>query len=381
MSVQVSYKKQFVFFIILICITLVSIEGFLRIAPLPNTECAFKNEKVFEGFTKKETKIMCEEYNNVKFEKLGPISIFEPNQKGQYFNVNSDRFRGEELVFEENDYRIFVLGGSTIGGYITSSDELTIPAILEKKLRDDGLNVKVVNAGIGGSTAMDERYYLENYVINYQPNMIIMYDGWNEVQYKHRSSFTYDEFVNFSPNYNYRGEDPSSISGPILEFYTILTDLDYKTAIGILNYFNNVRGELNNYFMDDSEKAKFFEKSMPIIENSLEDSWVNVCKLGEKENFETINILHPLIGTSDRKIPKFTEKFSNHEDVEFLKKINLKNMSLETCENVYDFRNILSERDNEVIYFDRGHMSDFGNEIIAEKIYEKILPVILNDAK
>jgi len=381
MSVQVSYKKQFVFFIILICITLVSIEGFLTIAPLPNTECAFENEKVFEKFTKKETKIMCEEYNNVKFEKLGPISIFEPNQKGQYFNVNSDRFRGQEVVFKENEYRIFVLGGSTIGGYITSSDELTIPAILEKKLRDDGLNVKVVNAGIGGSTAMDERYYLENYVINYQPNMIIMYDGWNEVQYKYRSAFTYDEFVNFSPNYNYQGEDPSSISGPILEFYTILTDLDYKTAIGVLNYFNNIRVGFNDYFMDNSEKEFFYKKAMPIIETSLEDSWLNVCKLGEKENFETVNILQPMIGTSDRKIPKFTEKFLIHEEIELLKKINLKNMNLETCENVYDFRDILSGRDNEVIYFDRGHMSDFGNKIIAEKIYDKILPTILNDVK
>jgi len=35
--------------------------------------------------------------------------------------------------------------------------------------------------------------------------------------------------------------------------------------------------------------------------------------------------------------------------------------------------------DDVVIYFDVGHMTDFGNGIIAEKIYEKILPIILDD--
>jgi len=31
------------------------------------------------------------------------------------------------------------------------------------------------------------------------------------------------------------------------------------------------------------------------------------------------------------------------------------------------------------IYFDRGHMTDFGNQIIANNIYEKILPTVLED--
>ncbi len=381
MSVQVSYKKQFIFFIILICITLIAIEGFLRIMPLPDSSCAFENQKIFENFTKFETKMMCDEYHNVEFKKLGPVSIFEPNQNGKYFNINSDGFRGKELQFGNNEYRIFVLGGSTIGGYITSSDELTIPAILEKKLQSSDLNIKVINAGIGGSVAMDERYYLENYVLNYQPDMIIMYDGWNEVQYKYRSVFTYDEFKKFSPNYNYQGEDPSSISGPILEFYTFLTDIDYKTAIGILNYINNARVELNDYLEANSEKDSFNESSLYMIENSLEDSWSNICKLGVKEDFQTINILQPLIGTSDRILPKFTEKFLNHEDVEFIKKINITKMNLEPCDNVYDFRNIFSGMDKNPIYFDVGHMSDYGNEIIAEKIYEKIFPILEEELK
>ena len=33
----------------------------------------------------------------------------------------------------------------------------------------------------------------------------------------------------------------------------------------------------------------------------------------------------------------------------------------------------------ELIYFDRGHMNDIGNKIVAEKIYEKVLPLVMKD--
>ena len=349
--------------------------------PVSNNSCKFEHQKIFENYTSSETKIMCNEYSNVKFTHLGPISIFEPNQIGKYFNINSDGFRGKPLKFENNDYKIFILGGSTIGGYVTSSDELTIPALLEKKLQNYGLNINVVNAGIGGSTAMDERYYLENYILKYQPDMIIMYDGWNEVQYKYRTNFTYEEFVNFSPNYNYHGENPSSISGPLIKFYTFLTDIDYKTAVGVLNYINNFRISWIDFFQDPVDKENFYKQSESIIESSLEDSWSNVCSLGEKKNFKTINILQPISGTSDRMIPHDEEKFVSEkkDDVILMNRLNLNYTNLQPCNNVYDFRNAFSGLDNVNIFFDVGHMSDFGNDIIAEKIYEKILPVILDD--
>ena len=43
-----------------------------------------------------------------------------------------------------------------------------------------------------------------------------------------------------------------------------------------------------------------------------------------------------------------------------------------------DLRNTFDNM-NTPIYHDGGHMSDFGNKIIAEKIYEKILPIVIED--
>ena len=34
---------------------------------------------------------------------------------------------------------------------------------------------------------------------------------------------------------------------------------------------------------------------------------------------------------------------------------------------------------SETTYYDNVHMNDFGNKIIAEKIYKKILPIILEN--
>ena len=33
------------------------------------------------------------------------------------------------------------------------------------------------------------------------------------------------------------------------------------------------------------------------------------------------------------------------------------------------------------VYFDKVHLNNLGNKIIAEKIYEKILPIVLKDLK
>ena len=85
-----------------------------------------------------------------------------------------------------------------------------------------------------------------------------------------------------------------------------------------------------------------------------------------------------MLGTSDRIISDETKSQLTSFNV-YMKKLNLDYNKLNSCGNVYDFRNIFAEMDNEVIYFDGGHMSNFGNEIIAENIFKKIVPIILED--
>ena len=179
MSVQVSYKKQTIFGILLLLIMLIIVEIFLQIFP-SNYECEFSNHEIFDKYSQIEKDNMCKEYSNVSYNYDTPIKRLNP-QNGEYVNINSDGFRGDFINFQDQSYKIFVLGGSTVFGHVTSSDDKTIPAILETKFHDKEISVQIINAGIPYATTIDERYYVEQNIVNYQPNLVIMYDGWNDI--------------------------------------------------------------------------------------------------------------------------------------------------------------------------------------------------------
>ena len=67
-------------------------------------------------------------------------------------------------------------------------------------------------------------------------------------------------------------------------------------------------------------------------------------------------------------------------DTLYLKNIDMNN-KINSCEHVYDLRNVFDNMNNTHIYFDVGHMSDFGNEIIATKMFEEFKTIIKNDVE
>ena len=101
-------------------------------------------------------------------------------------NINSHGFRGEEFSKQKpnNTYRIFALGGSSTFGLEVYDDE-TWPAYLQKKFDKINLSVdvKVINAGISAANSDTERKLIEDKIVNFEPDLIIMYDGWNDAGY------------------------------------------------------------------------------------------------------------------------------------------------------------------------------------------------------
>ncbi|RZD41207.1 MAG: hypothetical protein CXT78_11425 [Thaumarchaeota archaeon] len=110
-------------------------------------------------------------------------------------NINSLGFRGDEFfkIKPDNTYRIFMVGGSTIFGTGTISDDSTIPKYLEYFLKQDQyrFNVEVINSGIQGADSFDELKLIENRVLDFTPDMVIVYDGWNDL----RSNYLPDKIV------------------------------------------------------------------------------------------------------------------------------------------------------------------------------------------
>ena len=97
--------------------------------------------------------------------------------------LNSHGFYGPEFSDDkpDNTYRIFAVGGSTTVPTGVKDVE-SWPAFLQQKFDETELdfNVQVINAGNSGAFSMTEFNLIKQKLVQYQPDLIIMYEGVND---------------------------------------------------------------------------------------------------------------------------------------------------------------------------------------------------------
>lgn len=91
-------------------------------------------------------------------------------------------FRGEGFddVAPEGRLRIACVGGSTTYGHDLPWREAW-PAQLEALLREEGLDVEVINAGVPGWVSRESAMSLEERVLPLEPDVVVIYQGRNEL--------------------------------------------------------------------------------------------------------------------------------------------------------------------------------------------------------
>jgi hypothetical protein len=109
--------------------------------------------------------------------------IFRPNQTlidrrepalPHRVTINSLGYRGPDLPRAKTpgECRIVLAGDSfTYGDFVDDTE--TLPAQLEGALRNQGVNVRAINAGLGGSTITDETHMLER-ALSVAPDLAIV---------------------------------------------------------------------------------------------------------------------------------------------------------------------------------------------------------------
>jgi lysophospholipase L1-like esterase len=116
--------------------------------------------------------------------RITPSVVNREDQVTRY-NSNSFGFRGQEFTREKQEgvYRIIAIGDSCTFGVGVSNDEHTYPVLLEKKLNREIKNRKfeVINAGIPGYLCLQSLISFLTELVDYKPDMIIVYTGWNEI--------------------------------------------------------------------------------------------------------------------------------------------------------------------------------------------------------
>ncbi len=84
----------------------------------------------------------------------------------------------------QNEFRIFILGGSSVAGHGVEYGNETISGQLEHMIAKSQLfpnqRVRVINAGTGGHFSGQELVTLSYRVMQFHPDMILTYDGYND---------------------------------------------------------------------------------------------------------------------------------------------------------------------------------------------------------
>ena len=157
--------------------------------------------------------------------------------------VNSYGFKNTEFTKEKAHgiYRIFVVGGSTTWGSGNYSDETTIPGILQKIFDKQELNtnVEVINAGINGANSITESTLIKERLVNLDPDLIIMYDGWNDLRAEYPAETIHSNWKSTCQFGNENGFDVGIILQPIAGFANkSLSHQEYVNAITGTNHNN-----------------------------------------------------------------------------------------------------------------------------------------------
>ena len=362
MSARVSYKKQILFGIMLILIGLTVIEVLSRISVYNDPPCLFMNSEIYGIHGYEYKREVCHDNINYVWSVYPELSI-KADQHFKTININNDGFRGPEISKEklENAYRIFVIGGST--AFAGSSDETTVAGYLQNEFnkKNSELKVEVINAGIINAFSFTETKYVKEKLVNYDPDMIIVYTGINDLL----KPFDIHNMVWAE------SKTKEQIANIVRQNYAV-----WNTPV-VIRYMLDVKipNEINKNKIMPFDDSKMDEKV-----TLWEERWSEICTLGNDKGFQTIIVLQPMLGTSNRTLTEHEQQLFNQLDknryfTSYQKYADgLENLN-EHCSDTADFRQIFDEI-VEPLYYDKYHVGDEGNLIIAEGLYDFVFSKI-----
>ena len=363
MSVQVPYHKQFAIGLILFLVFLLTIELIAQAYLSQDDSCyqELEQSEIYVGKSEKFLKQICDSYHSLLYyntdqELRFPIKYFEPNQYLENISINNQGIRGQEISNEKPDniFRIFVVGGSTAFGNWASSDSTTIPGNLRSMMEQikTDKEIEVYNLGVFGRTSFEEIHDLKQNFLRYEPDLIIVYDGWNDL---------YQNFNQF--------EEGKTTS--------YLTNLSKLYQILIRNYatFGMINGMIESLQMQNGIHPDAIPDSenMQIKADAWVENWDDMCQIGKQQNFDVIIFLQPVLGTGDKLLSEWEKHILETKGytsvVPYYHYMQAKIPILnEKCTAAYDISEIFNSV-NKPVYISMGHTGDFGYKIVADEIF------------
>lgn len=306
------------------------------------------------------------EQQNTEIEFKSYLQWRRKKYKGKYLNISEKGVRktwNPKVYDVEKPELIFCFGGSTMHGS-PARDEYTIPSILSKKLNKNKTKYRVVNLGETAYVSMQEIIYLILLLKNGNiPDYVIFYDGANDV---------YSSWQNGKP-------------GEIQNLYWIKKKLKRnrkeplisinKEKIGIYKSLRIIKNKvmkpvsiegIKTSGLDEDELIALSNKTIKDYESNIK----LVENLSKIYGFECYFFWQPLLFS--KKYPSDTEKKykqRKNKSLQFLYHHCNKQINLIKSDNFYNLTDVFNGYKG-TIFVDHCHVSETGNEIIAEKIFD-----------
>ena len=330
----------------------------------------------------------------------GDYKRIKPDQHYPTININSHGFRGPEFEAEKPDdtYRIFVIGGSSTFG-IGTADGSTIPAHLERMYREANpfpqLRIEVINAGIPAAQSYTESLMVKNQILRLDPDLLIVYDGHNDIQYSIDNPGLDEGW------FRYKGGHPADAGDGGANNPVINWDL--------FQYQQNVASTLDEIGIRPSilylVKIHMLDRNIVVHDDSpilpkvavWKERWGEICDIGRDRGFEVLVTVQPVLGSGNQTLTAYHEAFYAERNGEAIAgKIHhyadaLEDMS-PSCPFTLDLTHAFDgyvvggagdPRGGQVpvsgaALLDRVHLSDYGNGVIASKMYDASIPIIMS---
>ncbi len=307
-----------------------------------------------------------------EFDNMGPkgyilpgtrLYLYNPH-RSKYYNVNSLGFRGAEPApKKKNGFNIMVMGGSTVFGDTTKADFQTIPALLERLLRErrPDLDVNVYNLGFPGYEFQREIDLAKKFREQLKPDLVVFYNGGNNLFVAYWSGY---------PSIRvFEKEDETVMAKEIRG----ITNLHKQ----LWRFRNAVRRRVP--FSD----VKLRENRAEFVRGYLNDA-VGIDRFFREKGVPVLFVLQPVVSSRRNKTARESQfrhlaAAGGPEVTEFYGKfIGEMKSSKEAADlMIYDFTDAFDRVDGE-IYYDEIHVNTKGNQIIAERladlVTEKALP-------
>jgi lysophospholipase L1-like esterase len=288
-----------------------------------------------------------------------------------------------------NTYRVIVLGGSTVMGQGAPRPSQNLVGMLRKAVRERGLTgpngkrVEFINAGVYAYTSAQEYLYLVADLLRFRPDLVVVYDGWNDIYSDYQSAHSNAERLTWS--YSIAGS--ARLLAENLRYF--LTESDFRLGMAELPWrvLHGVSDRLSSYLSHKSDEKQSEFVSKPLDARATENYSRNrraFLALAD-DQLSVALFLQPLVGMDDRTLsaeekaswwyPQLDIGYKKIPFYEHARQI-LEDLKERNQDNGHYCIADLSHSLNgvsEAVYADHGHLLPRGNEVVAAHMLDKLV--------